>query len=350
MTPSPPSSSSSPLPSLLRPVAAPAAWAYERIIEARNARYNEGKGVQRLPRPVISIGNISTGGTGKTPMVMWVVRKLSEAGCKPAIAMRGYGATNGALSDEQAEYAWRLPNVPVIANPDRYDAVMRFLESDTNGVDCIVLDDGFQHRQLHRDLDLLLIDATANTFKDAMLPAGHLREPLKNMARADGVIITRSAAINESLEENILRFHGKPPIAWSNHKWTNLLVIDKTGETAQTVVWLNNKRIVTMLGVGNPKSIEKQIESAGAKIVASIPARDHEQYDRAMVTTARGLADGADALFVTGKDWVKLRSLIHLGDWRGVVVVVPVLDVDVWRGGDVVKELLLKAVREFRRV
>ena len=333
---------------MLRKAAMPAAWAYERIIEARNARYDRSAGVQRLDRPVISIGNMSVGGTGKTPMVMWVVNLLRESGYQPAIAMRGYGARDGELSDEQAEYQWRLPGVHVVADPRRYEAMSHYLQS-IPAVDCVVMDDGFQHRQLHRDLDLLLIDATADTFHDSLLPAGRLREPLKNMARADGVVITRACIggeINPTIEERVLHYHGKPPIAWTDHRWGGLLVIDAEGERREPVSWLTGQRVMTMLGVGNPTSLERQIEAGGARIIASIPARDHERYDRAKLTTARGLCSGAEGLIVTGKDWVKLRRLIDWKHWP-CPLVVPELTVEVWKGADALKDLIEKTIRSF---
>lgn len=324
----------------------PAAWLYEQVIKARNARYDRGLNVQRLNLPVISIGNITVGGTGKTPLVQWIVRHLCDNGHSPAIAMRGYGARNGKLSDEQAEYQWRVPNVPVIANPQRYEAVSDFLKTN-NQIDCVVLDDGFQHRQLHRDLDVLLIDATADTFHDYVLPAGRLREPLKNMTRADAVIVTRATAVIPKLDEQILRYHGKPALAWAKHSWTNLLVTDSTGEHFHPTSWLAGKRIVTMLGVGNPKSIEQQIESVGAHTMATVPAGDHERYDRAKLATARGLSGGADAMIVTGKDWVKLRQLIHL-DWP-CPIVVPELTVEVFHGENDLRSMVIKTVQEFRK-
>jgi tetraacyldisaccharide 4'-kinase len=211
----------SPLPRALRPVTVPASRIYGMIVAARNRRFDRGQGVQRIDRPVISIGNLTTGGTGKTPIVTWFAREMLAAGHHPAIAMRGYNARPGQLSDEQAEYGELLPDVPVVANPDRVTALREFLPQHPE-VDCVLLDDGFQHRQLHRDLDLVLIDAEAGTLRDELLPAGNLREEVGELRRADGVIVTHAKEVDAELAREIERWHGRPPIAWAKHRWKGL--------------------------------------------------------------------------------------------------------------------------------
>lgn len=331
-----------PMLTMLRRAALPASWAYRRVIDARNARFDAGHGVQRLDRPVISIGNITVGGTGKSPMVQWVAALLREAGHVPVIAMRGYGAARGEKNDEQLEYEWRLPGVPIVADPDRHAALTEFLQNRSD-VDCVVLDDGFQHRQLHRDLDLVLLDASANTFDDVMLPAGRLREPLGSLRRADGVIVTRCGAVDPSIGERVQQFHGGAPVAWAEHRWSGLLIIERGEQRCEDVRWLDGRRVLTLLGVGHPRSVEAQIKAAGARIAARIPARDHERYDRATLVTARGLCEGVDAMVMTAKDWVKVRRLIDSRDWPSVIVV-PVLEMHVHQGEPALRELLRSAM------
>jgi tetraacyldisaccharide 4'-kinase len=341
--------SDGPLPAFLSPITVPLSRAYGRVIAMRNARFDRGTGVVRFDRPVISIGNITTGGTGKTPMTAWIARQLMAQGCKPVIAMRGYAAKSGEMSDEQAEYRELLPDVDVLAAPDRAAALREYLPAHPEAK-CILLDDGFQHRQIHRDLDLVLLDAGADTFNQRMLPAGHLREPLVNLNRADAVIVTHADADFSKSEVSSLRSQieellGKSPVAWSRHQWIELSVMTSDGQTQiQSASWLRNKRVVTMLGIGRPSSVTDELERRGARIMANIPAADHERFDRAKVTTARGLCDGCDALVATAKDWVKLRSLIDLEHWPSAIIV-PRLEIDVFDGESALKELILAAVQ-----
>jgi tetraacyldisaccharide 4'-kinase len=357
---------------------------YSTAITSRNRRFDRGEGVQRVDRPVVSVGNITTGGTGKTPMVAWIAQTLLEAGHHPAIAMRGYKAARGEAGDEELEYRSLLPLVPVIANPDRVSALRSFLPQHRE-IDCVILDDGFQHRRLHRDLDLALIDAKADTLRDELLPAGNLREPPANLSRASAVIITHADdGVDAGLAQEIDRWHGKPPLAWTRHAWTglfsyiplreglavtaerstNISPIEKAPSHANaltpalsqrerefvSVNWLRGKRVLTLLGVGNPKAVIAQIEAAGAKVMADIPAGDHERFDRAKLLTAGGLAEGLDAMIVTRKDWVKIAPIVKSpgGAWR-TPIVVPQLEIEFIDGEDRLKALLTNAVNEDSR-
>ena len=323
----------------------PLSWGYGTAIAVRNARFDRFAG-HRFPLPVLSVGNLTTGGTGKTPMVAWIARQLMESGREPVIAMRGYLSSNGSMSDEQAQYKQLLTDPHVVANPNRVAALREFLSSHRN-VNCIVLDDGFQHRQIARDLDLVLIDAMANTFADRLLPAGNLREPVGNLKRADAVIITHapeSATELSNLKSKIERCHGKPPIACCRHRWSELRVFDYEAQFQRKPVdWLRNKRVLTMTGVGNPQAILKQLDRLGAIVAASVPCRDHERFDRAKVEIARGLCSGCDAMLVTMKDWVKLEKLIELSKWPKPIVV-PELDIEFFEGEAALRERIRNTV------
>jgi tetraacyldisaccharide 4'-kinase len=335
---------SGPLPGFLAPLTVPASWAYGAVIARRNARFDRGVGVERVDRPVISVGNLTTGGTGKTPMVAWIAESLQEAGHRPVIAMRGYAARPGAPSDEEAEYADRLDGVPVVADPRRADALRRWLP-DHRDIDCVILDDGFQHRQLHRDLDVVLVDAERPALGDRLLPAGHLREPAGSLQRAGAVVITRAASIDPALARAVERHHGRPPLAWSRHAWPSVRVLEPgVGDGFEPASWLSGKRVVTMLGVGHPASIRRQLERAGANVVTVVPATDHEDYTRAKIAMARGFCDGADALVTTGKDWVKIRGLLDWRTWPSPIVV-PQLRLEILDGAEDLRDRLRQAVR-----
>ncbi|MCG8511455.1 MAG: tetraacyldisaccharide 4'-kinase, partial [Rhodospirillales bacterium] len=193
---------------------------YRAVVSARNKRFDNGKRtIARLPRPVISVGNITTGGTGKTPMVIHLARLLHEAGHRPAVLLRGYKADpeHPQASDEAAELTAALDGIAYVeANPNRVESARRVLDNHPNA-DVFLLDDGFQHRQVHRDLDMVLIDAMCPFGHDHLLPRGLLREPMKNLARADAVVVTRADQVEpgklKEIDQRIVAMHGKPPIA-----------------------------------------------------------------------------------------------------------------------------------------
>jgi len=308
----------------------PLSVVYGAVIRARNARFDRGLGVNRVPRPVISVGNVTTGGTGKTPMVMLIVERLRARGRRPVIAMRGYGARRGEASDEELEYRERLgASVPIVTHPDRVAALNRFFaDADRAEFDAVVLDDAFQHRRIHRDLDLVLIDATAGTLRDRLLPVGRLREPLDGLRRAHGVIVTRAERIDEALARGIERFHGRPPLAWAKHVWSIVHVHEAGVTRTESVKWLQGRRVAVMLGVGNPGAIERQLERAGAVVARRITARDHARYRDERVRAALASAAGAaDVIVITSKDWMKIRSLPCVPD-APVPIVSPGLTIE----------------------
>lgn len=289
---------------------------YARTIAARNARFDLGRRVERLDRPVISIGNLSVGGTGKSPMVAWVVGVLREAGHDPCIAMRGYGAKPGR-SDEAAEHAARFDDLPIVAQPDRA-AGLRALFATPRGarVDVVVLDDGFQHRRLARQLDMVLIDSTHDPFDDSLLPAGWLREPVESLARATHVVLTHAESAEPGRVEALrahLRTSGVEPAAVARHEWTELTMWKREGglwaARAQPVEWLRGRRVVAACAIGNPQPFLRAVAAACGQETRAVVLRDHHPLDartvRGLAARARGVE--AEALVVTAKDWVKLR-------------------------------------------
>jgi tetraacyldisaccharide-1-P 4'-kinase len=180
---------------------APATWlaarAYEVGVRWRNARFDRGNDVARFDAaPVISVGNLSAGGTGKSPFVAWVTDALANTGVQPVIALRGYGAARPEDSDEAREYALTAPGAHVVVGARRLEALTRaFAAQSALSVArpaVVVLDDGFQHRMLARDLDIVLVDATRPALDGDLLPNGWLREPARGLARADLVVLTKA--------------------------------------------------------------------------------------------------------------------------------------------------------------
>lgn len=332
------------------PVTVPLSAAYSTVMNHRNQRFDRGLGVEQLSRPVISVGNISVGGTGKSPMVAWIVQCLMDHGHEPVIAMRGYGSTPGVPGDEELEYRETCPSTSVVANPDRVEALKSFFaDSAHDTVDCIVLDDGFQHRRVHRVLDLVLFDATMPSSAMHVVPWGRLREPMRGLRRADAVIVTRAPEDESSrraLGSMLECAHGAAPIAWAQHRWSGLTVITGSREQSESVEWLRGKRVTTMLGIGNPTAMERQIELMGGVLGERVPVRDHQVYDSALIERCRAACAQSDVLMVTGKDWVKLRetmgNLVDSPDWP-VPVAVPQLSMDVISGRAALESKILEA-------
>lgn len=333
-----------PGPRALAPFARLLEPGYRFAVARRNSAFDRGKNVRSAGVPVISIGNLSVGGTGKTPMVMHVARQLKELWRSPGIAMRGYGPKQAGVSDEQQEYADRLTGVPVVANPDRVAGVRTLVK--THRVDCAILDDGFQHRFLARDLDLVLVDATRSPFVDRCLPAGWLREPVSSLSRADAVVVTRAdktseARLNE-LKSNIERVTGAPPVALATHAWEGLTVGSDGG--VREVTALNGARVVAACAIGNPEAFLRQVRAAGAEIVERDVRRDHHDWTAEDATALASLAEGADALLITHKDWVKLRRVIPEDSGLLAKVLVPRLGIGFIEGARALKKLIAMAV------
>ncbi|MEM8835880.1 MAG: tetraacyldisaccharide 4'-kinase [Planctomycetota bacterium] len=295
-----------PLGALLEPI-------YRRVLDKRNASFDAGDNVSRFNVPVVSVGNISVGGTGKTPFVHWVVRTLRDANRRPAVVMRGYKSRPGRPSDEFLEHIAALPEaVTVIANPNRAEAISDLL-TDIKPPDCIVLDDGFQHRRVARDVDVVLIDATRSPLSDRCLPAGWLREPIDSLERADLAVLTRTDAADPDEVERLtndlrIRFTHLP-VAHASHAWTTLETLD--GE--QPVASLEGTRVVLACAIGHPASIRVQAEALGAEVTDSVDRPDHHAWSqrdlRAIEQRVR--STNADAALCTRKDWVKIQRLDH---------------------------------------
>lgn len=299
------------------PLAGPLGRALEPLyalgVARRNRRFDARKGVIEFDRPVLSVGNLSVGGTGKTPMVHWLLARLSQAGRRPCIAMRGY--KGGRNSDEALAHRARFPNVPIVAQADRIDGLIDlFATEEGERVDCVVLDDGFQHRFIARQADIVLVDALRDPFRDRLLPAGWLREPAASLARADVVVVTHA---DESTEVELRElFRGlagvlRPgaPIAAARHAWAGLGVFSASGLRSEPAEYLRGRSVVAACAIGNPGAFIAQVERAtGRPCAARLVLGDHDSYQAATVARLFDAArqHGAAAIVTTEKDWVKL--------------------------------------------
>lgn len=340
---------------------------YGGAIALRNAWYDRKGTTTRLPVPVISVGNLTVGGTGKTPFVIDLVRRLDALGYSPAVIARGYGATPGEPNDEQKLIQKNCPSVACVSDPDRRRAGE--VACEQFGADVIVLDDGFQHRRLARDLDIVLVDATCPFGYGHVLPRGLLREPVIGLRRAHIVVLTRCDQVSRTELARIEARLGElaPDAAYlkCNHRVTGVERLDGTplgdnqlAHNAQVTSqpkrtkaqgpWcclgaeggLDRKRVVLFAGIAHPQSFLTTVSSLGADVVAARWFPDHHHY------TLRNLqsllqADRFpthDFLVTTEKDAVKLAELRGLDAATIVVVRVAIDFVD--DGGTMLQAIL----------
>lgn len=297
--------------SAFRRLLAPLSALYVLGVRWRNARYDRQlHATQRAALPVISIGNITVGGTGKTPLVIETVRRLCEFGRRPAILTRGYRATARQSADEVMEFARELAGVPVVVNPDRV-AGARAARADFNA-DCLVLDDGFQHRRLQRDLDVVVIDALDPWGGGRVLPAGNLREPLGGLARADLLVISRSnqvAPATLARIEALLR--DRAPDAERLCATVEPQSVVYPNERTEAVEALAYHCVLPICGIGNPATFLHCVGQLAGRVCEPLVFGDHQRYNEHHLRkiAARAERGGADLVVTTRKDWVKLAPL-----------------------------------------
>jgi tetraacyldisaccharide 4'-kinase len=307
----------------------PPGWAYCGLMRARALMYRSGLfRTRRLPCKVVSVGNLTAGGTGKTPMVVYLCRRMMEMGLSVAVLTRGYkgrkeGETlivsdgKGAVvdqmecGDEPALISRLVPGVPVVMGSDRYGAGMLAVERFTP--DVVVLDDGFQHMALERDLDILLMDALHPFGNGKVVPAGYLREPSSAAARADIVVLTRSDRVSNAGIDSARRAasdaSGGRPVVTAVHAPGGLKNV-WSGEDIKPE-YLANKSVFAFAGIADPASLTLILKSLGAKIAGLKGFPDHYVYKEVDLASLTGtaFAAGADLLITTEKDAVKLNSL-----------------------------------------
>lgn len=298
-----------PLAAPLRAVLGTASWGYRFAVERRNAYFDNPRHCVTLPVPVISVGNLTVGGTGKTPMVIDLVRRLDAMGRNPAVVARGYAAADGEGNDEQRLIQSRCPGVIYVADADRVAASREAI--DRCGANVIVLDDGFQHRRLARNLDIVLIDATCPFGFGHLLPRGLLREPPTSLERADLIVLTRcDQASADEVERARTRIHeivGDRPVLKCRHHVTSIHRLDGSAGPPD----LTGRRMVVFAGIANPRSLFTTVSTLGAEIVAHHWWPDHHAYSpsdlRALARPGRFPTH--DAFVTTEKDAVKLAAI-----------------------------------------
>jgi tetraacyldisaccharide 4'-kinase len=284
----------------------PLGMLYGGLMRLRTALYERGLlPSRRLPGTVISVGNLTVGGTGKTPMVLWIAERLAAEGRRPAILTRGYRGIGGndaraeTAADEVALLRQRLNGRAQFGvGKDRYKNGVALSK---NGAEWFILDDGFQHLNLERNADIVLLDATDPFGGGAILPAGRLREPRSGLSRANIVIITRTSHA-PALEKVIRRFTSAP-IFYAQARLECVVRVPSMIE----VLPENERRqhkFLAFCGIGNPAAFFDDLTTWGLSVVGQHGFADHHRYSSADVrdVESEAAAAGADALICTEKD------------------------------------------------
>jgi tetraacyldisaccharide 4'-kinase len=288
-------------------------WPFALGAGVRRAAYARGLlRVQRVARPVIVVGNLSVGGTGKTPLVIWLVEQLRAAGCNPGVVLRGYGgdvvgadALQSVQSDsdparvgDEALLIARRTGAPVAVGRDRVGAAQHVLRA---GVDVIVADDGLQHLRLGRDYEIAVVDAARGMGNGHLLPAGPLREPISRLATVGAVVVNGEGDVP-----------GLPvipaPVFTMRLVGEHLHSLSGQGDTLPLNT-LRGRRVHAVAGIGDPGRFFRQLQAAGLEVIPH-PFPDHHRYRRADLQFGDGLS-----VLMTEKDAVKCRGLAAADRW-----------------------------------
>lgn len=325
---------------------------YVRVMRARSALYRTGlKKTGRAGVPVISVGNLLMGGTGKTPHVIAICRYLQSSGRKPAVVTRGYGgragkgplvvsdrsgikATVRSAGDEPLMMAEQMPGIPVVAGSYRYGGAETAVRD--HGADTIVLDDGFQHIALHRDLDIVLIPAIRPMGNGHLFPAGELRESPAALNRAHCIIITGCEQVpdaeTELLRRELHETTPSVPVFTSRNRPAGLRMISNTvQDTVISGMFPSGIKLFAICAIGTPDFFYNMLEQNEFLICGTMAFRDHHFYTLSDLKRIYHTASesGADAIVTTAKDGVKLTLLTDkAGDNRWGSMPVYVLEME----------------------
>jgi tetraacyldisaccharide 4'-kinase len=284
----------------------PFALVYASLVRARNARFDR-MATQRLRWPVVSVGNLSLGGAGKTPLVICLARLLEREGFRPDVLSRGYGRSSKKIDrvegvgdaerfgDEPVLIA-QATGVPVYVGANRYEAgLLAEAEIGTEGRYVHLLDDGFQHRQLARDVNIVVMHRS--DLRERLLPAGRLREPLSSLRRADVIVLRQEDA---EIESSLRRYVGRECRFWRMRRMLSL---------SSPV-----KRALAFCAIARPREFFTALAAAGVEVVERVSFRDHHRYTAADIgrIAELGRRHGCDAFVITAKDEVKLDAPMRL--------------------------------------
>jgi len=303
---------SGPVAACLRLILIVLSWPYSLVIRLRNGLYSAGLfRAHRVDAIVISVGNLTTGGTGKTPLVVWLCRAIRPRQRRCTILTRGYKTEGQELSDEPAVLAAQCPETNVVVNPNRVAGARQAIEE--RGAKVLILDDGFQHRRLARDIDIVTIDATSPFGYGRLLPAGLLREPVAGLRRAHAAVITRCDQVPKErltqIEQELRQVNPDMVLATSIHAPVGVVT---PGGKEIGLEKLRGKRVYAFCGLGNPEAFFDTVGRIGGVMVGCRAFDDHYAYTRGDLDEIRTLAAGQKAEYIvtTQKDWTKIAPLL----------------------------------------
>jgi tetraacyldisaccharide 4'-kinase len=287
-------------------------WMYGALVGLNNFLFDSGlRKSHQLNVPVISVGNLTWGGTGKTPLIIWLVQILKQQQLRVVILTRGYMADSPhglSESDEAVMMKEILGDVPILTGKNRFQNALEYQKEKK--VDVFLLDDGFQHRKLKRDLNIVAVDALNPFGNGALIPRGILREPISKISRADAVVLTKADCAPEVLtriSDMIKRYNPKVSISKSVHQPVSVSSLQ--GGEPLDLSWIAGKNISAVCSIADPKSFKKILEQLQGKVVKLFSFEDHHRYCqedvRKIFDDSAGLS--AQALMTTHKDAVKLK-------------------------------------------
>ncbi|GAA3994700.1 tetraacyldisaccharide 4'-kinase [Hymenobacter fastidiosus] len=306
------------MPHVLAFLLLPFAWLYALVLGVRNWLYDRGlKTSTAYPVPVISVGNLRAGGTGKTPHVAWMVGQLLRAGEKPAVLSRGYGrrtrgyvradaaATAATIGDEPLQHYQDFGGqVPVAVDEDRRTGIAALLETQP-ALTAVVLDDAYQHRRVRPAFNILLTEQPRPFYHDFVLPAGRLRESRRGAARADVVIVTKcapdlSAADQADITTRIRRYaRPRVPVLFSTYDYGPPVAVGAAARPA-------GAEILLLTGIAQPGPLRDYLTQAGYQIVRHATFADHHAFTPAELAAVVGQLRPGQSVFTTQKDAVRL--------------------------------------------
>jgi tetraacyldisaccharide 4'-kinase len=290
---------------------APAEAAYGAVVRARGAAYDRGiLAATRAAVPVISVGNLAVGGTGKTPFANWLARRLVAAGRRPAILHGGYAA------DEPALHRGWSPDIPVVVGRDRIATAASAVAA---GADTLVMDDGFQHRRLHRDVDIVMVAAERWQRQPHLLPRGPWRESPRALSRADLVVVSRKTAAPAERDAVLrdLQEHGLhvaavflSPAGWRPVGAAARPIVPRPPDGGPSLTpTAPDGEVLLVAAVAEPRLVAANARAAGARVAATVTFGDHHTYTKADVAGILERAEGRP-IVTTEKDWTKLEPLL----------------------------------------
>lgn len=293
--------------SLLRVGLWSAQWPYRVGIGCKNVAFDfRLREPFEVGVPIISVGNLTTGGTGKTPVVAFLANWFRDAGANVGLLSRGYKSLDSQANDEKLVLDQLCPGVPQWLNPDRILSAKRAV---VEGCNLLILDDAFQHRRVHRDLDIVLIDATNPWGYGHCLPRGLLREPIANIERADLVIVTRTDQVSAEeltvIRAELVRHNQVGTVI--EVTFTPSQLINSAGQTTP-LSELAGRRVFGFCGIGNPESFEWTLWQLDSKVVGfeSFPDHHHFTSDDLTRLAEQAQSSNAELLLTTHKDLVKI--------------------------------------------